>query len=575
MFFSGYLAALRNKIFLKQETYIPYGVSKKDYLPFFFVLMVYPILQLAMKPNWMLGGGIYEEASTNYFLYANSPLWSEKIFATDSGYVPLPQRLIAVLASLLRFPDISIPYYYTWGVTIITGLMGAIFCLPRFRVLVKSDFLRILTSFIILLGINFDTATFINFTYFDIVPIAFCSALALADKTQDVPKWAWLLPLLFWAKPSVLSGLPMVCMIALISKPRFQKIAIVSALVAVIQMFTLYVHHQKGVFAFTEHYTLFEKISAVFLYFPTALSLYTLGMSSPNHKFLIAVGCFVLFLIGLFLFFYRARSNALLFVGLNIIFFSIVINVFAISIRYNYHMNNYNSPSFSRYDVTCFWGGILIVCGIIESLSKGMEKFTRLNIPYIGASLFFIWLVSTNLHNKLLQNNSVPISPFIGNSMWLEMAPLLKETDDRLCIPVDPFPRAYGRGCEVLYSGIEPQEASYENVPSIDTTGVTVQLPQATKEGNLLYISIPARPQIGNSFVKAQIFIKMKNGSEEIFSGGRKLSIDGGVILLMSKEDIKIKDIDSMVLRTDSNVRLLFNDHISKGSPVIMPMGFM
>lgn len=549
--------------------------SKGSYFPFLFVLIMYPVFQLLMKPNWMLGGGLFQEASTNYFFYANSSQWSERLFATDAGYVQLPQRLIALLGTLLYFPDVAIPYYYTWTGTIITGLMGAVFCLPHFKILVKSDSLRILTSFVLLLGLNFETETFINFTYFAIVPIAFCSALALADDTQDVPQWAWFIPLLFWSKPSVLAGLPMVCIIGFVSKPRFRKIAIISSLVAAIQIFTLYVHHQKGVFTTAINYTGFEKIFALFLYFPASFSLYISGISTSNHKILILSGCAILFLIIVISLMYRSKVNSLFFVGMCVILFSAFLNVFALSMFFNYHMDNYSSPGFSRYNVTFFWGAVIIVCGFIEILSRKIKSVTGLSLPYIGVSFLFVWLLATNFYSKLLKNNLAPTSPFLGNSMWLEMAPLLKETNDRLCIPVDPFPRVYSRGCEVLYSGIEPQEASYKEVSSIDTTGVIVKMPQTTKDGNLLYISIPAKPFVGNNFVNANIIITMKNGSVEIFSGSRYLYIDGGLILLKGKHSVKINEIDNMLLKTDVNLNLLFNDGISKESPVIMPMGFM
>lgn len=572
MLHNNFLNRFREKIFFKSDIPITYNTG---YFAFFFVLIMYPIIQLIMKPSWMLGGGLFQEASTNYYFYANSPLWSERLFATDAGYVQLPQRLIALLGTLLRFPDAVIPYYYTWVGTILTGLMGAVFCLPRFRILVRSDALRALTSFILLFGLNFETTTFINFTYFDIIPIALCSALALADDTRDVPKWAWFIPLLFWAKPSVLSGLPMVCAIAFISKPRFQKIAVISFLISVVQIFTLYIYHQKGVFAVTENYTFFEKIFAAFLYFPSAFSLYALGIATSNYKTLILIGYLFFFSILIFSFLHRDKINSLFFVGMNIVFFSSLINVFAISVIYNFHIYNYTSPNFSRYNVTCFWGAILVVCGVVEHVSKKIQSLTGRSLPYLSVSLLFAWLLATNFHGKLLGNSLPPTSPFLGNSMWQEMAPLLKATHERLCIPVDPFPRTYDRGCQVLYRGIEPQEASYKEAPSIDSTGVMVTMPQGTQNGNLLYVSVPARPFVGNSFVSAQLLVKMKNGSEEIFSGSRALPISGGIIFLRGKHAVKISDIDTIVLKTDREIEVLFNDKISKDSPVIMPMGFM
>ena len=50
--------------------------------------------QVAMQPNWVLGGGMWAKMATNYFTNANAPSYLQKFFATDAGYIPVPQRQI-------------------------------------------------------------------------------------------------------------------------------------------------------------------------------------------------------------------------------------------------------------------------------------------------------------------------------------------------------------------------------------------------------------------------------------------------------------------------------------------------
>ena len=161
-----------------------------------------------MQPSWMLGGEMWAEMATNYFPNANSPSYFHKLFSTDAGYIPVPQRLIALVGNALNFPAGSIPYFYTWSATLLTGMMVGTFCLARFRILVKNDALRFCAAIVILIVADFETKTFINFTYFAAFFVAIITSLALVDDIEEVPWWAWFVPILMVSKPAVLSALP-------------------------------------------------------------------------------------------------------------------------------------------------------------------------------------------------------------------------------------------------------------------------------------------------------------------------------------------------------------------------------
>jgi hypothetical protein len=119
-----------------------------------------------MQPDWALGGEMWAEMATNYFHNANSTSYFQKFLSTDAGYIPAPQRLIAFFGNFFSFPASSIPYFYTWSSIVLTAMLIGTFCLPAFRILVKNDYLRFFTSLAILIVSDFETRTFINFTYF-------------------------------------------------------------------------------------------------------------------------------------------------------------------------------------------------------------------------------------------------------------------------------------------------------------------------------------------------------------------------------------------------------------------------
>jgi hypothetical protein len=159
-----------------------------------------PILTCAyllwLQPDWISSGEMYAEMATNYFRYAQSPDLLVKLFALDAGYIPLPQRLIAALVNLLGFKAAAVPYIYTWLAILLPAFMVGVFCSPVFRPLVRSDAARFIIALIILAVADFETRTFVNFTYFGIFFCAIVAALALMPEADDAPWWAWGTPLL-------------------------------------------------------------------------------------------------------------------------------------------------------------------------------------------------------------------------------------------------------------------------------------------------------------------------------------------------------------------------------------------
>ena len=138
--------------------------------------------------------------------YANAqaPSLVARLMSTDAGYIPLPQRLLALLFHApgatrlqhsIRLQLDRDPAHRGHGGELLPG---------PFRRVVQSDGLRLLVALSVLALADYETRTFINFTYFAAFFILILSALALvSDKMDAPPGWAWLTPVLMISKPAV------------------------------------------------------------------------------------------------------------------------------------------------------------------------------------------------------------------------------------------------------------------------------------------------------------------------------------------------------------------------------------
>lgn len=204
------------------------ALRAKDYALFFAIALLYPLYQLALNPDWMLGGQMWAEMATNYYANAAADTWAQRLFALDAGYFPIPQRIIAAICASLGVPSVSVPFVYTWSATILTGIIVSTFTLPVFRAVLRPDTLRAIVTLTVLLVADFETRTFINFTYFGGFLAVTVTALALALGKEDVPRWVWIVPVFFLSKPAVLAALPAMIAVAFVAGNRFRWIALVS-----------------------------------------------------------------------------------------------------------------------------------------------------------------------------------------------------------------------------------------------------------------------------------------------------------------------------------------------------------
>lgn len=534
--------------------------NRRPYILFIACVIAYALYLVFKQPGWVLGGEMWAEMATNYYVNANNPSIFVNLFSTDAGYIPLPQRLIAYIGSALNFPDTFIPYYYTWSGILLTGSMAGAFCLRPFRALVKSDFLRFFSSIAIFLIADFETRTFINFTYFSAFFIAITTALALVQKDQEIPCWAWIIPLLMISKPAVLSALPAMLMVALVSRSRFRLITLFAALLCIVQLLSIYLNHSLGPFNPVNTFSTPEKLLAAGKYFFGLLGGFSAGrvvrLGASGFLWLGAisfVGCLLIISKK------RTHASALIIVGLSLLFSNVLLNAFALSDIWNIKMEMLagRAPLY-RHIIVGYFGVVMVIVGLIEMYAHLEKPRKRLPFNVPAPLLFVLWFLLSGWLPFSWKINRIPTSPVLNNSQWQEMASTIVSSDS-VCIPIDPFGWMFTKNCSQLnpeMSWAKPIEyrplQQQKNYFSL-----TLTPPTSIDKKNLISMAVLAKPDASTTSVKAETVLAMKDGSVRILSAIRQLPASGGLLMFLIEGTIPLVDIDSITLK--------FNDPISIG----------
>lgn len=553
-----HLTSARNKLFQMSNS-IGNESMQSDLRPailFLSTVFLYVCYQLAMQPSWVLGGEMWAEMATNYFPNANSPSYLQKFFSTDAGYIPAPQRLIAFVGNQFNLPAASVPYFYTWSAIICTGMMIGAFCLGQFRTLVKSDSLRFLTVISILMVADFETRTFINFTYFSAFFVAIVTALALIEDTEEIPWWAWFAPILMVSKPAVLAALPAMILVAMVSKSRFRWITIVVVALCIGQLLQMVISAKTGVMPFrANEITFVSKVIASFKYFFGFLGGYVIGQTFQITKyFLMLTGLFIFCISGFVIFNKKRNSGALIIIGLSLLFFNILLNSFALSDSWNRDMTRLDGIPVYRHIIVGFFGCILVVSGLFSALTnQKISEPSGLFRKNLGAMLFFVWFIGSGWLSFAGKVSREPASPTINNSQWQSMAFAIDSGVSPLCVPIDPWWKGaswmYQRNCNLL----KPAPVWDDGLILISSPLFFDLTPPSTiSDKTLLAAAVLVKPfSTKKSFIQVQMIIKLVDGGIKYYSGARDVNSSGGLLLLTGKDSVAIKDI--------SSVRLIFN----------------
>lgn len=530
---------------------------------FFLAIIFYILYQLATQPHWMLDGEMWAEMATNYFPNANSPSYLTKFFSTDSGYIPVPQRIIAFAGTLLNLPASVIPYFYTWSATVLTALLVSVFCLAPFRHLIKSDALRFFTVIVILMTADFETRTFINFTYFSAFFIAIITALAWTDNSKPLPLWSWLIPILMISKPAVLAALPAMIGVATLRKSNFRSITLLAVILCIGQIIQMKFSQPLSNFSSTHETSLVEKIITTVNYFFGILAHYILGPNVHFNKifsniFGIAIFCFCCYLI----FKKKNHANALIAIGLSLLFFNVLLNSFALSSIWNHHIIPLTEIAPQRHIIVGYFACILVIVGLIDILTKApQQNKIFLNI---GAIIFIIWFAESGWLPFLEKNNREPSSPVLNNSQWQNMSASIDSNISPLCVPVDPLGWIYSRNCAFLNATPNWHDGTHiiNNTSFFELTP-----PSNLSNKTFVALAFLVKPLAKQTvFLKVNMMIFLKNGQVENVSGQRNIPHSGGLILITKKSSMPMKKISHIDLKFNVPVEIANNANGDFGS---------
>lgn len=526
---------------------------------FFSAILFYISYMILLQRQWLLGGEMWAEMATNYFLNAHASSLLQSLFATDAGYIPFPQRLIALLGSGLTAGASA--YFYTWACLLATAALAGSFCLAAFRPVVQSDGLRFLVALVVLVVADFETRSFINFTYFVTFFAAILTALAFTTRSRDFPAWAWILPILMLSKPATLSILPAMALVSLVSTPRFRNIFLVTLVVCIIQLIQITISQKQGTMPLqAADITLAAKLQATFQYFSSLLSNFILGpgISSKILKHFPLLACLLglILLGGLLTLMLRRRhaANILIPIGLSLLFSNVLLNCFAMSKNWNTDMAILQAAPLSRHVSAGFFGILLIVACI--AVHAGHFKPQK---KHFAVCLFLAWFLISGWLYYGLKISRLPTSPVLYNSQWQTMSAAIDADSSTLCVPLDPFGWVFGKNCRSLDPAMDWGHAFTYPQASAGKMEIDIPLPATVSGQTLFALSALVRPaNKSRERIQLQAVITEKNGRVTVLNGEQSLPASGGLITLHIPQAAGLSGISQLQLRSDKAFKLAY-----------------
>ena len=569
------------------ETAPPPRRTGSAYVLFVLAALFLPLHQLLTRTEQLLGGSMWAEMATNYFLNAQSDSLIVQLFATDAGYIPLPQRIIAAVGNELGLAPAAIPYLYTGSAVVFGALLIASVCLPAFRPVISSDGIRFVLAITLMLIPDFETRTFINFTYFAVVPAAALTALAAVQRDRDVPGWAWVLPVFMLSKPGVLAALPAMLLVATISRPRFRRVTLVAAIFGAVQVVQLARSALAGSsLVQPSDQNAVSKLFSAIKYTLGFLGRLLLGPGTVlGPVALISAGLVFLVLCVAGALFLRSRATPLVGAGLALLFFTMIVDAFTFPAAFSPNMAMLGTGGFDRRLVVAVIGALMVMAGLIAmvvespctaGLTRRFDHRTAARSSrVIGTGLLAAWVLA----GGWLQYAAMINQPFgvpIGNvSQWQRMSPVMSSAEPVVCVPLDPFSWVGGRNCTSLVNdGGIPFSMAWSPVrPAGEDWELDLPAPPEVQDGQLASVAVMARPPVGVESVNARAVLTREDGSETVLTAEADLAASGGVVNFYGYPTPLLHDVRSVRLVFDSAVEVATKTPSDGGTPLVLWMG--
>lgn len=524
---------------------------------------------------------MWAEMATNYYANSIHPDLLRQVFATDAGYIPLPQRILAFTFSAL--PASSVPYAYTWAATLATGLLVGSFSHPVFRRVMESDVTRVFVCLAVLMVADFESRTFINFTYFVAFFATVLSAQAISTRGVGIPPWAWILPVLMISKPHTLVALPILLVGALAANGRLRKIVICTLVFVFLQAIELLISNERGVMALQAKTGTLDRAQAIAGYFFGLLGQYAAG---PSAAKLIPQAASVWIFIGIaffgitvyFSWVSKRPSSWLILAGLSLIFFDVLLNCVALSVWWNSNLSLLSGINIHRYTLSAFYGVVLATAGLCDLVACALVSKGYSRLSSSGAIIFTCWFLLAGWHSYGMRISRAPGSPVTGNSQWQAFSPGLDQgTSDSICIPIDPFGWVYGSNCRNLTNELgwtTPHRFHLIGNSESDSASIQLDVPRIDIAGSqiagLLSLARTTGPKMEQ--ISARAIITLKGGRKITYRGANEILPTGTAILLFGPP-ANADDIESVELQFDRPVSIAMHGPQNSEIPMTVWLG--
>ena len=508
---------------------------------FLLLLAAYGLWLALIQGAWLASGAVWAEGATNYWVAAHAADWSQRLFATDAGYIPLTQRLLALPGGWM--PAAWWPWWLS-AVGIVGGCaLAAGITARRFRALVPSDGVRWLAALVALLVLDFETTNFINVIYLAVLPMAAVAALGLARPGAAPGRGGWLLPVLCLTKPGVLTVLPPLVLAAWRGGRRMRLVVLACAVVAGVQLARIALSHGAG--AMPQHMVFSLPARGVgagvlSLGFLTAAVVPGGALLPPMAK--VVAGAMLVLWIARRARLGEASERALILCGALVLAGNFAL--LALTLGDDWLGQPRLAGLFLiRQNLPAFLGAELIVLGLAGGMgARGPAAFA------VWAAAIVAVVISPLRHDS-------NIAPDIHDAYLAPVSqwgPLADEIDARvhpLCVPIDPAGWVLGYGCRSLTPGFGPGlRARFAGPPLTQ-----VLLPEPPLAGRqLVSLAVIARPLAAPVQVIAHLHLR--NGGVVAGAPVAALPARGGLLLFPLRAPIA--DIAAVDVRFSAPVQL-------------------
>lgn len=543
------------------------------------VVVLYAVALLLWQRDWLLSGEMYAEMATNYFANARSGDAAAMLFSLDSGYWPLPQRLLSDAVFFTRLNAATVPYAYMAIAVVGAGLLAGSFANRLFRPLVRCDLVRVGVALILLCSLDMETRGFINVTYLVVVFAVAVMALVCLERRPVLPWWCWSLPVLMVSKPHLLVLTPMAVVAAVLARGRARWLMVGMVAAGLVQ---------TGVLAMSARAGQEARFNLPGLSLATKLRdavYYGFGLAGGDavgpwsfqpggRRWLLAYGvvvCTVALIV-----WWQARGKAwaggtwLMLGGLALGVGTGAFNALTLTSFWDPDFGPLGTFGIYRHRVTALAGGLLFVAGACEVLStwlRSREASAARSGRVWSAALLAMWLWGTASY-IYPQNIKVPaVYPLTGVGNWQIMARAIDVPGGTACVPIDPLGWSFQQRCVAL-TWVSPPTGA---VPL--GAGVTVQAPGDVPKLHLLALGVSVRPMVATTqAVRLRAVVEHAGGSS-VFVGDAALRPEGVQVLLMGEDPEGVPDVRSARIESDTPVMLFQRGEGAAAVPTVAWMG--